>query len=458
MRLRRFQVQGFKNFVNPVVLDDLGPFNVIHGDNNVGKSNLLESIGLFFVAMQALREESKDGPSIGERYERRTKSIDLASIPAPEGATKPRWAIRSSDYFTSRGFPTDELFNFEKPAPVVLEACIELDRRDGDPKGADGPVIPRLRLERIDTEVMITLLELSVPPENTQFGYAFASVDDGIAFLLARLGPQTAGKEMRLPYFLLRSDRTVIGDESEPLVARSPLPRTVARSLYLIETAKDTRRQEFQRFVGLLECVRDLVGPGTWRMEYDLETDRAELVLEKDLNSPRVPLRSMGSGIQQVALLCARLVVNPADIVAIEEPELNLRWSVQRTLHDLLLKASQASEHPQFFLTSHSGQFEDAAASYLLTRTNAGPGIRKTSTEIAREYTQPQVTAPPAGARAPQSYVTTEGLVQIPADIRQKLGLGQGGGVVFIEDNDGHFRMLTNDQFFDLFEKREPAS
>ncbi|MEZ4431391.1 MAG: AAA family ATPase [bacterium] len=48
MFIHRFEVQGFKNFVEPVVLDELGEINVIHGDNNVGKSNLLEAMHLFF--------------------------------------------------------------------------------------------------------------------------------------------------------------------------------------------------------------------------------------------------------------------------------------------------------------------------------------------------------------------------------------------------------------------------
>jgi hypothetical protein len=54
--------------------------------------------------------------------------------------------------------------------------------------------------------------------------------------------------------------------------------------------------------------------------------------------------------------------------------------------------------------------------------------------------------------------VTTEGLVQVPQDVRQELGLAQGGGVFFLRDNDGHFHMLTNDQFIDMFEDREPKA
>ena len=54
MRLVRFAVRGFKNLVNEVVLDELGPFEVLHGENNVGKSNLLQAIDLFFALMESL--------------------------------------------------------------------------------------------------------------------------------------------------------------------------------------------------------------------------------------------------------------------------------------------------------------------------------------------------------------------------------------------------------------------
>ena len=47
MKLRSFSVQGFKNFEQEVRLDELGDINVIHGENNVGKSNLLQAIDLF---------------------------------------------------------------------------------------------------------------------------------------------------------------------------------------------------------------------------------------------------------------------------------------------------------------------------------------------------------------------------------------------------------------------------
>jgi len=48
MRLKRFSVKGFKNFRQEIVLEDMGTICVIHGENNVGKSNVLEAMQLFF--------------------------------------------------------------------------------------------------------------------------------------------------------------------------------------------------------------------------------------------------------------------------------------------------------------------------------------------------------------------------------------------------------------------------
>lgn len=60
MRITRFAVSGFKNFTQEVILDELGEICVIHGENNVGKSNLLEAMSLFFKLESELLYENKN--------------------------------------------------------------------------------------------------------------------------------------------------------------------------------------------------------------------------------------------------------------------------------------------------------------------------------------------------------------------------------------------------------------
>ena len=48
MRLEWFEVSGFKNLRDRVELQDIGPLAILHGENGIGKSNLLEAIAAFF--------------------------------------------------------------------------------------------------------------------------------------------------------------------------------------------------------------------------------------------------------------------------------------------------------------------------------------------------------------------------------------------------------------------------
>ena len=48
MRLNSFIVEGYKNLTAPVTFGPLGELNAVHGANNVGKSNLIQAIDLFF--------------------------------------------------------------------------------------------------------------------------------------------------------------------------------------------------------------------------------------------------------------------------------------------------------------------------------------------------------------------------------------------------------------------------
>ncbi len=456
MRLLQFQVQGYKNFRAPVRLDDLGRFNVIHGDNNVGKSNLLESIGLFFVAIKALREEARGGSGIADRYAR--------GVPVNEPATDgrpPRVAVRSFEYLAREGYPATEIFDLRDAQPIVLEARLELDHGAGDPPWLGEPIFASVRLVRGDEEVTVEITRL----QRTKDGAELASgagdktaIDAAFTLVMDRVGPRARVKE-RLPRFaLVRTDRTML-DESltdpEPRATREPLPRALGEILHDAENAMDARRARFKTFVAVLEHFRDLVGPGQWLMRYNTDADRAELVM--DSGTERVPLKLMGSSIQQIAALCARLVMTGADILAIEEPELNLRWSTQRALRKVLHDIANNSEtRIQLFLTSHSAQFEEEPTFYLITRTDKGPHVQKRPAQEAVLFTQPPGPAPATGTQATLGYLTSEGVAQVPPEVQQALKLAHGGGVVFVPGKDGHYRMLTNDQYADLFEEREP--
>jgi len=70
------------------------------------------------------------------------------------------------------------------------------------------------------------------------------------------------------------------------------------------------------------------------------------------------------------------LLVSDADFIAIEEPELNLRFSLQLRLRDILEEIVKAPVGPQqIFLTSHSPALKFGKHFYAMKVTDEGPII-----------------------------------------------------------------------------------
>jgi hypothetical protein len=455
MRFEWFEVQGYKNIRTPLRMDQLGGFNVLHGDNNVGKSNLMESIGLLFVLLHALREDARGGPSLSESFKRQAPPT-----PTPPGGA-PTSTVRSESWLTDRAFPPDEIFNLKAPEPITLRAKLRLDTRDrepSDPAWLVEPIEIGVRLERREDELGIQLDRLVRADGTDLLTTTGSEASAAVVLALSRLGPRPRGKVVEPRFAMIRADRTMVADSvlsvqaPAPLSTREPLPSDLGLTLHRAEDAMGVQRQRFDLLLGALDRFSDLLGDGEWRTRYDPDAERAELLF--DGSDGRVPLRLMGSGIQQIAVLVARLVMTGADIVAIEEPELNLRWKAQHRLRDALREImSGEGGLSQLFVTSHSAAFEFEPMFYAISRSADGPHLERRPAADAPRLLNPEVERPPEGASAPLSYVTTEGLLRVPDEVRAALGLSQGGGVTFVEEKDHkHFRMLSDEQFLDLIE------
>ncbi|MCP4698276.1 MAG: hypothetical protein GY862_15690, partial [Gammaproteobacteria bacterium] len=93
---------------------------------------------------------------------------------------------------------------------------------------------------------------------------------------------------------------------------------------------------------------------------------------------------------------------------------------------------------------------------YGMRAGDGGPTVELRPHDEAVKYTEHCMDAPSEGESAPLCYVSNDGLVRLPEDIRGRLHIEQGGGVMFLERKDtGHIAMLTNEQFHDLFEDPE---
>jgi predicted ATPase len=368
MLLQWFEVQGYKNFRAPLRLEDLGALNIVHGDNNTGKSNLLESLGLLFVALGALREHASARTSGEESFR--------SSSTGPRSAIT---AIRSDSYLVERGFSAEEIFDFTSQAPITLRASFQRGAGEiaaDDPPEPSGPIQVEVQIERRPEGVAISLMGL-VRSEGADSSTA---PSEEIAHVLQLLGQGAVTRPSGLRFLLVRTDRSVICDprrqESARLSVREPMPQDLALALYEAERDKGAARRRFERFIAALEHMRGLVGDGRWRMDYAIKTQRAELSLER--GSELIPLRMMGSGVQQIAVLAGRLAMAGPAVVAIEEPEANLRWSAQHRLRDVLRELCGNEDGPsQLIVASHSSAFEFEPMFYALSLGVDGPQVRQ---------------------------------------------------------------------------------
>jgi len=430
VRLRRFSVTGYKNLEQPIVLDDLGSINVIHGANNVGKSNLLQAMDLFFRCIMW----PNGGMPFGENE------------------------ISSSELLISDLRP---LFHLERPLPIVLGAVLDVRPEELLAAG----IQTDLAAAEIDVEITLEWR----PPNAARCTFTrvrFGGAEDvarekdvaryvPVLKLLARNLLVSGGPTQR---FALVGVRRSIEEDPIP---RDAGPAPLVREMYDCRESLDrVRRDRWRAFVRAMGELRDITGEGTFEVTYPREEgvspparpeSGARLVF--DTETMRIPFSLLGTGVQQVAALLGHALMRNASIVGIEEPELNLRWALQNRLREtfrrLVAEPHGSGGVDQIFLTSHSPAFEAGESFWLMEAGPRGPSLsrRPVSALPAVLGAAPDHLGLPE--RAPQAYVTSQGVVRLPPRVIERLHVDEGGGVFFVEAEPRGVRILSNEEYLD---------
>lgn len=445
MRLTRFEVTHFKNFRRPVVLDALDGFDVIHGENNVGKSNLLQAIDLFFLLLGSLGKRS-------EKFSEAPGEDETSIAPLLEEGRRVgvRFHVQHG-YLTQRGFTPDAIFNLSEPLPIELLGDVESRpedwRRAGATKEGEGTFRIQLRVSRSHNGC----LDVEARP-----GRQARDPEDWNTF---RIVPALATVNFNLQanarahgFILVDVFRRVAGVDGAEDATK--LRRTVTDDLLLAlydakESVEPGLFQRWELFERAMNSLGPIVGDGRFVITYNRQMGRAILAVQR--GALRIPIETMGSGVQQVAALVARVLLANSAIVAVEEPELNLRYEMQIRLRDMLRDIVASGVGPQQILvTSHSPAFEAGAHFYGIRLTDEGPVVERRPTSEAAAYLQLGTVSPPMQGGT-WGYVSSEGLLRLSDEVRGELGVTQGGGVVVLK-RAGHpyVEVLSNEQFLGL--------
>lgn len=446
MRLTRFEVTNFKNFRRTVVLGGMVGFDVIHGENNVGKSNLLQAIDLFFLLVGSIGKRSEklsDAPGEDE--------TSAAPLIEDERQVGVRFHVKQQA-LEQRGFSPDAIFNFSEPLPIELVGEIEVLETDLQRAGLKHPSQPSLLFLRF--RVMRShngCVDVEVRMDSGEFNQEIWA---GLRLLVILLSTNfTVQSNVRAHAFILvdvfRRVPWVDGNEDV-----TSLRRTVTDALLLglydakesVEPGVFLRWELFERAMNSLGSV---IGDGRFVITYNRRSMRAILAVQR--GSLRIPIETMGSGVQQIAALVARVLLAGAAVVAVEEPELNLRYDMQLRLRDMLRDIVASGAGPkQILVTSHSPAFEADTHFYGMRLTDEGPVVERRPTAESAAWLQlGTVSAPMRGGA--WGYVSSDGLLRLPDEIRAELGVKQGGGVVVLKRaQQPYVEVLSNEQFLGL--------
>ena len=155
MHIKRLTIRNFRNFGDPAFVIDLKPFTLILGENNVGKTNLLNAIGLIFCQeVTTLRKRSLDLGDINNETLRRFKRQVHDISVSPEKVVFPEVEVAAvltdmdadqdgvvANWFVDKGLTEAKItYKFAPKASFAKTEWIAKQRealRSQKPNGAD---------------------------------------------------------------------------------------------------------------------------------------------------------------------------------------------------------------------------------------------------------------------------------------------------------------------------------
>lgn len=396
MFIESFQIQGFKSLAK-VELADLSAINVFHGLNDAGKSNLLEALDLFSqllpLALNSAGEETYLRPADLYPY---TRSIFRLQN------TPPRAIV-----WTARLRPVYEL------APVAVR--LQLTARDPRTLGELGEDfhLGITWLEGIPDEIMLSALANASP--------GFYRIPSTRYFQTEQFNPAASA---------------VTRHGQRPLVTAGNLKQTLVEVYAGLD---DEKLQRYNFLVHTLEQHFDLPG-FIARLSPADEVGQLYVVgfRRPEMKEPLL-IENVGSGVQQLILLLGQILFNPARIVGIEEPEMNLGPDWQEKLKLVFRELIASHTLDQIFITSHSPAFETEPDFWDVTYANDATHVAR-STALDKYFPMPvqETVGEELG-----SHLNSLGQIQLPERVVTDMALQRRDPVFFSKTPEGYWRLRT---------------
>ena len=391
MFIETFRAQGFKSLAD-IQLTGLSTINILHGPNAGGKSNILEALDLFFQLLPLALELETEW----------------------EGLTP----------FDLEPYSPDDIFCRQNESQRI-----EWEARLRSPE-QDASFAVNLRLSRKENKWDLALVWPDGRP-GEEIERALCAPRAGFNLLTARRRLQIEHLEEEDNGVEQRTRRSRVGPRN--------LKRTLFDAYASLDRSERARFEELQRLlerhlqIGILDVGLDRSPGGS-------QLAGREVVARFLRSEGDITVENVGSGGQQVLLMLAQLLLNPARVAAIEEPEMNLNPEWQTRLLALLrdLIGPEAGQFDQFFITSHSPYFEFQDNFYLVTYENQATQVQQFP--LSERGRAGLKDVQPIGEQCRQR-LNSQNQVTLYREVIKDLGLQYGDMVYFNKNAAGRWEL-----------------
>ncbi len=390
MRIESFHIQGFKSLAD-VNVEGLSDINVFYGLNNVGKSNIFQALALWHRLLSVT-----------------TNEISLKQIEVEFGS--PIFSLRLGKN------------------KINLQIHLNLDRESELVQNL-GSVFSDAGKIRI-----LSNLEFTSSQDKARF-----QIKNWLESGSEKINP--ADLSISIPQLLnIHIIQATRRFQSEQRQAGNNLgsisDRNLKQALFYAYLSRDLRQKN-----RLAAIKRILAEPpfelGELDVALDPETDEIDIGFVRA--EGRLPLESMGSGVQQLLLVLGQIFLNDYPIIAIEEPEMNLSPQYQQYLLVALRQLMQdpAVQLSQLFISTHSPYFEFAETFFDVTMDDRGrTQVERLPLEARERYFPTTAVGEENGAR-----LNSLNQVTLYNGMLEDLGLQRGDLVLFNKNEAGRWEI-----------------
>ena len=357
MRLRNFSIKGFKSIAD-LKMKDLDNLNILVGENNTGKSNILDAIHVFISNISSLNTPR--------------------NIEAPDELWPNAIKEQDIEWEAEIDFSIDEFSKLIQKTSVSISRVLELfgpGRWHPTAGGLETSGLPYLKINRV------------LKQDDKKWHYDRIQLND---FTYFRLGAITDGQNVelisRIDSVILNAVRGIIkrvdlvrgsvsrGAEANRMeytgIRSSIVPSETLQSIVNIFTKWTEenlkRRKSINNLFGVLTSGCQVKASGEGIVIEDGESE--------------TPIHTVGGGIQEMLQLAYDLSED-CDILLLEEPESHLHPRLtQRLFHEL----KKMSAEKQIFIATHSSPFIDQADFsniWLITKNEEGTKCERMQTD-----------------------------------------------------------------------------